>query len=142
MTLNDNVTSAYALLRMAFGTLLIINGWNKWIALPDASIDFPDPLGIGPVFSIYLAIFAELIGGLAILVGFRARLASLPVIATFIVAVFLVHARDSFDEKQVAILYLVTALYILLAGSGRLSVDGYLQSLNTREPIHANNGLA
>ncbi|MGS2763683.1 DoxX family protein [Sinomicrobium sp. M5D2P9] len=119
---------AYAFFRIAFGVLLIINGWDKWVALPDSSIDFPDPLGIGSEFSIYLAIFAELVCGPAIVLGLMTRVTGLPVAMTFIVAVFMVHVNDSFDVKQAAILYLFTSIYIIAKGSGRYSFDNLIWS--------------
>ena len=114
---------AYALLRVAIGMLLIINGWNKWQALPGYINDFPDPLGVGSELSLYLVIFAELICGLAIALGLMTRLASLPVTMTFIVAVFLVHGNDLFDVKQAPILYLIASIYFMVKGSGRFSLD-------------------
>ncbi len=129
MKLKYNIPLTYPLFRIAFGILLMINGWSKWITLPYSSSDFPDPLGIGSTFSIYLAILSELICGLAILLGFKTRIVSLPVIVTFTVAVFLVHTNDPFDVKQVAILYLITSIYIMLKGSGNISIDKYIRSL-------------
>lgn len=130
MKLKDSLQSsrthaiAYALLRGSIGILLTINGCNTWQALHDGSIqDFPDPIGVGSEFSLYLVIFAELICGLAIALGLFTRLASLPVMMTFIVAVFLVHGNDPFDVKQPAILYLVASLYFIVKGSGIFSLD-------------------
>lgn len=114
----------YALLRGTIGILLTINGWNTWKSLPDGTIhDFPDPIGVGSALSFYLVIFAELICGLAITLGLLTRLASVPVMMTFIVAVFLVHGNDPFDVKQPAILYLVASLYFIVKGSGLFSLD-------------------
>ncbi len=121
-------TLAYAFFRTAFGVLLMINGWNKWVALPESADDFPDPLGIGSAVSIYLAIFCEFICGLAIALGLMTRLTSFPVAVTFTVAVFLVHGNDPFDVKQVAILYLIASIYMLVNGSGRFSLDGFIRS--------------
>ncbi len=115
---------AYALLRVSIGILLTINGCNTWQALPDGSFhDFPDPIGVGSALSFYLVIFSELICGLAIALGLLTRLASLPVMMTFIVAVFLVHGNDPFDVKQPAILYLLASLYFIVKGSGLFSLD-------------------
>lgn len=123
-------TIAYTFFRVLSGLLLMINGWSKWLALPDASLDFPDPLGIGSTLSIYLAIFSELICGLALVLGLMTRIASIPIVITFVVAVFLVHGNDPFDVKQTAMLYLIASLYIIVKGSGRFSLDELIKSLD------------
>lgn len=119
---------AYAFLRIAVGILLFINGWNKWYTLPDSTIGFPDPLGVGANLSLYLVIFSELICGFAIMLGLFTRIASLPVIVTFFVAVFLIHKNDHFDVKQTALLYLIVSTYFIINGSGSYSLDKILSS--------------
>lgn len=128
---------AYVLLRVSIGILLTINGYNTWQALADSSIqDFPDPIGVGSEFSFYLVIFAELICGLAIALGLLTRLASLPVMMTFIVAVFLIHGNDPFDVKQPAILYLIASLYFIVKGSGLFSLDRYIELYLSKKEQH------
>ncbi|MGV3508281.1 MAG: DoxX family protein [Sphingobacteriaceae bacterium] len=117
---------AQALLRVAFGFLLIINGWAKAINFSSYSADFPDPLHLGETVSLFLVIFAELFCGLLILLGLLTRFFSIPVLITFVVAVLAVHQNDPFDAKQAALLYLCLSIYFIMTGSGRYSLDNKL----------------
>ncbi len=61
-----------------------------------------------------------------ILIGFGTRLAAIPLIITMAVAAFLIHSADPFGKQEMAILYLVVYVVLLIAGSGRYSLDSLL----------------
>lgn len=107
-----------------------------------------------PPFLQFLAAFSECFGGLALAVGLLTPLAALGIAATMAVATFVVHVAggDPFvrlrggDEEtsivglplafvrvggsggsyELAAMFLATALLLLLAGPGRLSLDAML----------------
>ncbi len=91
-------------------------------------IQFADPIGLGPVFSLILAVFAEFVCSILIITGFKTRISSIPLIITMFIAVFVVHGGDPLAIKEHALIYLVGFLTIALLGSGKYSVDGYLKS--------------
>lgn len=108
------------------GTLLALHGWGKLDRFFSGVSKFPDPLGIGGRATLGLAAFAEGLCAMSVLIGFATRLAVLPVIATMAVAFFIYHAGDSFGDKELALIYLVGSLGVLLTGPGRLSIDRIL----------------
>lgn len=56
-------------------------------------------------------------------VGLLTRLAALPVIGTMLVAAFVTHASDPWMKKEFALAYAAAAVVLLVAGSGRYSLD-------------------
>ena len=86
-------------------------------------IQFADPIGLGATASLVLTVFAEVICAAAILVGFKTKWASIPLIFTMLVAAFVVHADDPFGKKEFALLYAVGYLAISLLGAGKYSID-------------------
>ena len=87
---------------------------------------FGDIIGIGSKLSFNLVIFAELFCGFFVLVGFITRLSSIPIFITMVVAYFIAHAKDAFDVKQVAFLFMVLPVVVFVLGSGKYSVDQLL----------------
>ena len=76
-----------------------------------------------PVVFAWAAGLAELVGGVLLAVGLLTRPASFFILVTMGVAFFLRHADDPFLDKEKAYLYGAIALFFLLAGAGRFSLD-------------------
>ena len=93
----------------------------------ESPIQFADPFGMGPEFSLYLAVFAEVICALLLILGLFTRLASIPLIVTMLVAIFVVHIGDPFNKMEKAILYLIPYITLSITGSGRYSLDEILR---------------
>jgi putative oxidoreductase len=89
-------------------------------------IRFADPFGLGVTLSLFLVVFAEFFCSILIGFGIGTRLATLPLIITMFVAAFIAHGPDPFGKKELALLYLVIYIFLLVAGSGKYSVDYYL----------------
>lgn len=126
---NENKLSFILLIiRLSIATLMIFHGLPKLnTLLAGGEIKFPDPLGIGNYFSLVLAVFAEIVCSVLIAIGLATRLASIPLVITMVVAVFVVHSADPIDVKEMAILYLLFYLLLFISGSGKFSID-YLVS--------------
>lgn len=115
-------------LRIASGGLMLTHGWPKLMKLTaGAPYKFADPIGLGVTLSLYLTVFSELICALAILIGFKTRWFSIPLVITMLVAAFIVHGGDPFKKMEMAILYLLMYLAVMFTGSGKYSVDGMLE---------------
>ena len=110
-------------MRLLFGILLISHGIQKWMNFEHLSTTFPDPIGIGSEYSLYLAIFGEVICSVAFIFGFLYRLAMIPMIITMAVAFFVIHGNDPFAQKELAFIYLLVFIFMYAIGPGRLSVD-------------------
>jgi putative oxidoreductase len=126
-------------LRVAIATLMLTHGIPKLASLASGNVQFPGLFGLSPEFSLTLAVFAEVICSILILVGLATRLAVVPLITTMLVAVFYIHAADAFAKQELAIMYLVSYLILFITGSGKYSVDYLLQQKSitdyTRNPI-------
>ena len=119
---------ALLLMRITFGGLMCINhGWGKMMKFfADAPIKFADPIGIGMTASLGLTVFAEVVCGLLIVIGLFTRWATIPLIITMLVAIFVIHISDPFKKMEMAILYLIPYVMIYLMGPGKFSVDSMM----------------
>lgn len=83
------------LLRLYLAPVLIQAGWTKFAAFEDTAAWFGNPdWGLGlpfPALLTFLAAGAELVGGLALVVGLATRWFAIPLIVTMLVAIFAVH---------------------------------------------------
>ena len=111
------------LLRVIIGFLFLKHGLEKWNNFELLQNTFPDPWGISSRSSLILAIFSELICSIGFILGFLFRLATLPMITTMGVAYFMVHSNDPFATKELAFIYLVLFLILLITGPGKYSID-------------------
>ena len=117
---------AALLLRIIIGSFFIYYGYMK-LTMYDALLKgFPDPLGLGVPLTVNLVIFAEFFCGLLLLLGLFTRLAVFPMFINMTVVYFNVHVNDPFNEKQIALLYWLLLIVILILGSGKFSVDALI----------------
>ncbi|HLW31156.1 MAG TPA: DoxX family protein [Aequorivita sp.] len=111
------------LLRLGFGGIMLTHGIPKLLMLISGDFNFGDPIGIGAPASLVLAVMAEVVFPILVIIGFKTRLAAIPVILTMIIAGFIVHANDPFGVKEKAFLFLIGFLSIALLGPGKYSID-------------------
>ena len=112
-------------LRVAISAPMMVHGWAKFLKLVGGGeIHFADPIGIGEVPTLVLAVLGELVAPLLIIIGFKTKLSAIPAAITMAVAFFVVHAPAPFEEKELAFLYLIAFTAIALLGGGKFSVDG------------------
>lgn len=112
------------LLRVSISGMLIVwHGWPKIESFADRLDSFPDPLGVGTPLSLSLAIFAEVLCALLVMLGLATRLAAIPVVVNMSVAAFMVHMHDPWSKKEFALLYALPFLALVFTGAGRLSLD-------------------
>jgi putative oxidoreductase len=122
---------------MAHGYAKIANGPDHFFAILHA-LGVPAPQLMG-----WVTILVELLGGLAVLTGAFVILASLPMAATLLVAMFTVHLHYGFSSiklravttagaqfgppgYEIDLLYLACLAALVLGGSGPFSVDALL----------------
>jgi len=115
---------ALLLLRLGLGFMMITHGWPKAQKLFSGSdIVFADPLGVGTKVSLVLTVFAEVICSVLIILGIGTRWAVVPLIATMLVAIFIVHGGDPIGDKEMGILYGVGYIILLAFGEGKYAVS-------------------
>jgi len=115
------------LIRMVSGGFMLTHGYGKMIKLFSGNFTFADPLGIGVELSLGLTVFAEIFCALFIILGLFTRLASIPLIITMIVVVFIVHAGHDFGKKELGLFYLMSYFILFISGPGKFSIDAKLQ---------------
>lgn len=111
--------------RLLTGGMMLTHGIPKIGRLfGDGPVRFADPFGLGPEVSLSMAIFAEVICSGLIILGFKTRWATIPLMITMLVAAFYAHWNDPFGKKELPLLFFTTFLGLLLSGGGKFSVDG------------------
>jgi putative oxidoreductase len=123
---NTSNAAGVALLaaRLGISALMLTHGIPKLVMLFSGEpIQFPGLMGLSSTFSLGLAVFAEVFCSLLILTGFATRLAVIPLIATMLTAVTVIHAADPLAVKEPALLYTLAYMVLLIAGSGKFSLD-------------------
>ena len=119
---------ALLVVRITVAGLMLAHGLPKLeMLLSGDPVQFPAVFGLSAASSLALAIFAEVVCSVLILVGLGTRLAVIPLIFTMLVAAFYIHSADPFARKEPAILYLLPYVMLLLAGSGKYALDHLLQ---------------
>lgn len=106
--------------------LLWVHGLPKLLHFSSELQRIEDPLHLGAQVTLCLAIFAEVLCPLLILVGIFVRLACVPILFLLAVAVFWVHPEWSLEQGQFAWLLLILFSTLLLTGPGRLAVSSRL----------------
>ena len=112
------------LLRVGFSGMLLTHGIPKLLKIIAGDFSFGDPLGIGQTTSLILACISEVVFPILVIIGFKTRLSTIPIIITMAVAAFIAHSADPFGVKDMSILDLIAFVAIALLGPGKYSVDG------------------
>lgn len=111
-------------LRVGVAALMLFgHGWGKLSSFSERADSFADPLGVGPTMSLGLTVFAEFFCSALIGFGLFTRLAAVPLVINMAVAAFVIHADDLWGKKELAVIYLLIYLALLLCGPGRISLD-------------------
>lgn len=122
-----NTDAALLLLRLWLGiSILALHGLPKLQKLIAGKHEFADPLGIGQLPSLVMAVGSEFVGAILIILGLFGRLGALMLAGTMAVAWGITHKMQLSGpgSGELAFIYLAGFLAIVLAGSGKYSVDG------------------
>lgn len=145
-TLHPSWAGAAAIIAIRIGVGLLMlssHGWGKYMHFNTLSLAFPDPLGIGSMLSLMLTIFAELFCSILLILGLFTRLALIPLIITMAVAIGIIHAGDAFQQKELALVYLIIYIMLMITGPGKFSLDAYFSRkfTNYKNSENPNDGL-
>lgn len=129
---------AVSILRLLFGVVFFAHGaqkalgWFGGYGFAGTMGFFTQQLNIPAPFAA-LAIAAEFLGGLALLVGLLSRIAAFGIACNMVVAVKMIHIHYGFfanwygqqkgEGFEFHILAVAVALFIMIKGSGALSLD-------------------
>jgi putative oxidoreductase len=133
-------------LRLIVGYGFMAHGVAKLTKGTEGFADILHAIGVpAPHFMAWATILTEVLGGLAVLLGAYMTLASLPMAAVLLVAIFTVHLPYGFSSiKLMAVtpagaqfgkpgyecnlLYLACLAALVLGGSGPLAIDGLIRN--------------
>ena len=119
----------FTLIRIGFGTIILIFGYNKIISGAENLTQLGSAMGLfgitwGYLWWGYAAALTELCGGMAFILGLYTRIASIPLIWLLIVAIrFHLQNNDPFMKWSFAALCLCIAIGYFVAGGGVYSID-------------------
>jgi putative oxidoreductase len=140
-------------LRLIVGYGFIEHGYAKLTRGPDIFAAILQGMGVpAPHLMAWLTILTELIGGLAVLLGAFVTIASVPMAAVLLVAMFKVHLPYGFSSikllgvtatgvkfgpvgYEIILLYIACLAALVLNGAGPFAIDGLIGKRSEREPV-------
>ena len=112
--------------RIFFGILFLIHGYDKLMAHSSMSDLFADPFGLGPTLSYWMVVFAEVVCSFALIFGILQRIVLIPMIFTMCTAFFIIHGSDAFATKELSFVYLIVFAILYITGPGQYSFDALI----------------
>lgn len=120
---------AWALLRITVGVLFIMHGYPKlvagtgkwdWLGQQMALVGIDS----WPRIWGFLAVVAELLGGILLAIGLFTRISALLLLGTMVIAlVYLIKSGQSYDTISHPLKLIFVFLAFAIAGGGRYSID-------------------
>jgi len=128
-TRDQTASIGLLVLRVSTGLMMLLgHGVDKLKGFGAMSEKFPVPSFfplkyMSPQISLMATIGAEVVAASLLVLGLATRPAAFVLAFTMVVAAFDIHGADPFGKKELALMYLVAATVILLAGAGKFSLD-------------------
>ncbi|MBA3469573.1 MAG: DoxX family protein [Herpetosiphonaceae bacterium] len=118
-----------ALLRIVTGIIFFVHGWQKLFTFGyEGTTGAFTGMGVPlPEIAAALAIAVELLGGLALILGFMTRLVAVPLAIDMLAALFMVHLSSGFFAAnggyEFVLLLAAASLALVLTGGGAFALD-------------------
>ncbi len=107
-------------LRLIYGVVDNVISWDKMLEFSA----FLDATGFPiPTISAVISVYAQLICGLFILIGFMIRPASLIMIVNFLIALLMAHTNDTIEGMTPALAMLFGSACLFFTGAGRIAIE-------------------
>ena len=132
MNNSDHINTAQVLLRVTFGVLLLAHGLLKVLGFGvEGTVGFFASLGL-PAIVAYLVMAGEVLGGVALIVGYRVRTVALLSLPIMLGAVW-VHASKGWlfsnagGGWEFPVVLVVLAVVLALQGGGTCPISRHFQ---------------
>lgn len=109
-------------------SMINTHGIKKLVHFSDTVANIPDPFGLGGEISTYIALLANIVSPIFVILGFATRLAALQILSVTIMGFLVVHAGDPWAVKDVPLMYSLSYLLIFFFGAGKYSLDHNLSN--------------
>lgn len=129
----NSVNIALLILRVGVAVMMLVHGVPKLQMLFSGDLQFPGVMGMSPTISLVLAVFAEVLCSVLLLIGLFTRIALIPLILTMLTAVFIIHGGDPFAKQELGIHYLIVYIALFILGGGKYSFDAIFQSYRIKK---------
>ncbi len=132
------IDAGLLILRLLAGASLFLkHGWEKVAHFTAMAAHFPDPIHLGPVPSLVIALASDVLCAVLVTVGLATRWAALFVVINVGVAWSLVHrfaffAGPEADHGETCLLYVAAFLALSFIGAGRYSIDARISNQSSR----------
>jgi putative oxidoreductase len=149
LTKTDSRNYALTILRLVLGIVFFAHGaqkalgWFGGYGFNGTMGFFTQQLGIPAPFA-FLAIMAEFLGGLGLIVGFLSRIAAFGIFCNMLVAVCILHrhfglfmnwaGNQKGEGYEFHLLAMAMTVAVMIAGAGALSVDASLSGRSDHRP--------
>ncbi|REC78633.1 DoxX family protein [Chryseobacterium elymi] len=114
--------------RVFVGFAMLSHGFPKLqMLLEGGKIEFFDFIGLGPTVTLVLAVIAEFVCSILLILGLFTRISLGFLIFTMAIAAFVVHGADPFEKREMSLIYLSVYLLLMAFGAGKVSVDHMIE---------------
>lgn len=119
-----HVSVVLLVLRITAGALMLTHGYGKFqMLLGGGPYKFADPYGLGETTSLLLAVFAEFVCSIFIILGLFTRLAAVPLVIAMLTAAIIIHKNDPIAVRELSMLFGAVFLTLAFLGAGKFSID-------------------
>ncbi|WDF81130.1 DoxX family protein [Mucilaginibacter sp. KACC 22773] len=122
--------SALLIARVVIAGMMLNHGLPKVPMLLNGPVKFFTVFGMSPSVSLTLTLFAQVVCSALVLFGIVTRLALVPLIATMLVALVVIHRGEPFARMEPALHFLLVYIVLFLTGPGKYAVDRLIQRAN------------
>jgi putative oxidoreductase len=107
-------------LRLIYGVQDNVLSWEHMTRFSDFLQQFHFPI---PLVCAVISVYAQLIAGIMVILGWGIRYAAIILIINFLVALVMVHRSQPIEAMTAPMAILFSAILFLFHGAGRISID-------------------
>lgn len=138
-TVDPVISLGLLLFRVSIGAMMIgLHGWDKYQNFAQKKEGFPVPQFVilsswmNSTTALACTVFAEVVCSVLLIVGIATRPAAAILAFTMTIAAFVVMGTQPIANKELALLYLVASLLLLITGAGAYSFDARFSIVKKR----------